>query len=432
MSKKSAISKLTLLIIFALIGAFLSIVCFNIPFSSTKWNSFIGGLNTGSDISGGIVATYEFKLINDGDDKEIASQKVANKVYEILNKYYNEPAVYVEGDNLIKVEIGSDGDISNPERIENALSSIGGDYSFSVSNEDASKVITIDQIKSVYYKNLAGTDTLIIEFNKSGKELLQEISSECYLFGTNMNVRFTTADGDEISSVPSEEITDGKLYISGGLNKAGVIARMVGLECEKSGVYLSYKERNQISAGNGVCFQNAFIIALFSIVAILLAFMCVKYRLFGALAVAVTLIFMSIYTLFLNILPSMQITTGSLFGIVFAVIISVLSIALICEKISEENKNGKKIKTAFDFGFKKAMKLILDVSIVLIIPTFALIFIGSSSVNNFAVALCVGLAINLLTSLVFAKSAFKSAIRLNSKNPKAFNLKKGGEKEENA
>lgn len=431
MSKKSAIGKLTLIIVFALIGSFFAIACFNIPFTNTKWNSFIGGLNTGNDISNGIVASYDFELINTSEDINKKAQGATNKIYETLNKYYSEPAVFVDGKNQIKVEIGSDGDFSSDERIENVLASIGGDYSFKVANDDDSKVITIGQVKSIYYKNFAGTDTLIIEFNKSGKKMLEEISNECRLLGTNMTITFTSAEQDSISSVPSETITDGKLYISGGLNKAGAVARIIGLECEQSGVILTYDSTKQITASNGVSFTVAFGIALVAILAIMLVLLCVRYRAFGAISVFVSLIFMAIYSLLLNILPGMQITTGSLIGIAMAFVLSILSIALICEKTREENFMGKKVRTAFEFGYKKAMKTIFDVSFALIIPTFALIFIGSSSVNNFAYAFVVGLFVNLLTTLVIAKSGFKSAIKLWSKNPKAFNLNKGGEKESN-
>ena len=237
MKKKSAITSFVLIIIFALISAFLTFFSFRIPFTNYRWNSFAGGMSFGGDISGGVCAKYSISYSGDNVN---AKNLVKERIYDVLNDYYSQPNVYFEGDSTLYIEIGSDKNFADDERVENALSIIGDKTEFEISgaNEEAGS-IGVANIKSAYYQNLAGTDVLVVVFDKEGATLLKTIS------GTGV-INIQLSEGNVYPNTTEQEIVDGKIYMP-MVNKAGVVATLVNLTLEKEGVTLTYSETKDIA-----------------------------------------------------------------------------------------------------------------------------------------------------------------------------------------
>ncbi|MBH0190369.1 MAG: protein translocase subunit SecD [Nitrospira sp.] len=139
--------------------------------------------------------------------------------------------------------------------------------------------------------------------------------------------------------------------------------------------------------------------------AMVVIFMMVYYRLSGAIAD---------FALILNLLCLMgalsaltaTLTLPGIAGIVLTIGMGVDSNVLIFERIREELRNGKAVRTAIDGGYDKALLTIIDSHVTTLITGVALFLFGTGPIKGFAVTLCLGITINLFTALVGTKVIF--------------------------
>jgi preprotein translocase subunit SecD len=133
--------------------------------------------------------------------------------------------------------------------------------------------------------------------------------------------------------------------------------------------------------------------------------MGIYYRLAGVIADL---------ALFLNLLMMLGVLAGiqatltlpGIAGIALTIGLAVDSNVLIFERIREELKLGKTVRSAIDSGYSKAWVTILDSHITALITAMALFLFGSGPVRGFAVTLALGVLINLFTATVGTKVSF--------------------------
>ena len=93
-------------------------------------------------------------------------------------------------------------------------------------------------------------------------------------------------------------------------------------------------------------------------------------------------------------------TLPGIAGIALGIGMAVDSNVLILERIREELKLGKSIRSAIDSGYDKAFVTIVDSHVTTLITAAALFLFGTGPIKGFAVTLSLGVAINLFTALV--------------------------------
>jgi preprotein translocase subunit SecD len=76
---------------------------------------------------------------------------------------------------------------------------------------------------------------------------------------------------------------------------------------------------------------------------------------------------------------------------------------LIFERVKEELRRGKMLKTAVEIGFEKAWPSIRDSNISTIITCVLLFVIGTSIVRGFAVTLGLGVVVSMFTGIIIAR-----------------------------
>ena len=139
--------------------------------------------------------------------------------------------------------------------------------------------------------------------------------------------------------------------------------------------------------------------------AMVVVFMIVYYRLSGLIAD---------FALALNLVCLMgalsaltaTLTLPGIAGIVLTIGMGVDSNVLIFERIREELRSGKAVRSAIDAGYDKALLTIIDSHVTTLITGVALFLFGTGPIKGFAVTLCLGIAINLFTALVGTKVIF--------------------------
>ncbi len=93
-------------------------------------------------------------------------------------------------------------------------------------------------------------------------------------------------------------------------------------------------------------------------------------------------------------------TLPGIAGIALGIGMAVDSNVLILERIREELKLGKTVRSAIDAGYDKAFVTIVDSHVTTLITAAALFLFGTGPVKGFAVTLSLGVAINLYSALV--------------------------------
>lgn len=99
-------------------------------------------------------------------------------------------------------------------------------------------------------------------------------------------------------------------------------------------------------------------------------------------------------------------TLPGIAGIILTIGMGVDSNVLIFERIREELRLGKPVRSAIDSGYDKAFLTIVDSHVTTLITALILFIFGTGPIKGFAVTLSVGIAINLFTALVGTRVVF--------------------------
>lgn len=132
------------------------------------------------------------------------------------------------------------------------------------------------------------------------------------------------------------------------------------------------------------------------LVVLLMAF---YYKLSGVIA-DFALVLNSIMLVGLLVAMRATLTLPGIAGIALGIGMAVDSNVLILERIREELKLGKTVRSAIDAGYDKAFVTIVDSHVTTLITAAALFLFGTGPVKGFAVTLSLGVAINLYSALV--------------------------------
>jgi preprotein translocase subunit SecD len=79
---------------------------------------------------------------------------------------------------------------------------------------------------------------------------------------------------------------------------------------------------------------------------------------------------------------------------------------LIFERIREELRLGKTVRTAVEVGFSKAFLTILDSNITTLIAALVLFQFGTGPVKGFAITLSIGLIASMFTAVFVSRTIF--------------------------
>ncbi|MEE4165333.1 MAG: protein translocase subunit SecD [Desulfocapsaceae bacterium] len=136
-----------------------------------------------------------------------------------------------------------------------------------------------------------------------------------------------------------------------------------------------------------------------------LGFMIIYYRLSGIIAnvaLALNILFLFSGLAILNA----TLTLPGIAGIVLSIGMAVDANVLIFERMREEYKIGKSVRSSIDGGFGKALWTIVDSQVTTLITAMALFLFGTGPIKGFAVTLSLGIIFNLFTALFCSRLIF--------------------------
>lgn len=139
--------------------------------------------------------------------------------------------------------------------------------------------------------------------------------------------------------------------------------------------------------------------------ALVILFMIIYYKLSGIIA-SITLMFNLLIVFGLLAYLGAALTLPGLAGVVLTIGMSIDANVLIFERIREELKKNKTVRSSVDSGYAKAFTTIVDANLTTLITAFVLWQFGTGPVKGFATTLSIGILGCIFTALVFSRMVF--------------------------
>jgi len=225
----------------------------------------------------------------------------------------------------------------------------------------------------------------------------------------------------------NEPITGGKAQIEGidTLEEAKEVALV--LQTGQLPFKLEIAQQQQVGPTLGKDSLNAALIAMIIGFILVALYMLIYYRLFGLIAWASLAAFASLLfgsLLLLDIIMEsvgavgISLSLPSIAGIILMIGIAADSSIIVYERIKEEVREGRSLRSAIDVGFSRGFKTFLDADLVTFLTAAILFNFGIGPIKGFAMILMVGIFIDIVVSLMFKRSVLK-LIAINNwiKNP---------------
>lgn len=99
-------------------------------------------------------------------------------------------------------------------------------------------------------------------------------------------------------------------------------------------------------------------------------------------------------------------TLPGIAGVILLIGMAVDSNVLIFERIREELRNGKVVRSAVDTGFGKAFTTIMDTHVTTIVSAVFLFVFGTGPIRGFAITLIIGLLANIFTAVFVSRTLY--------------------------
>ncbi|CCO07222.1 protein translocase subunit SecD [Desulforamulus hydrothermalis] len=381
-------------------------------FPNVKWLPLTKEIPLGLDLQGGVHVTLEAKDTPQAKVNDETMKQLLETIERRVNAFgVAEPIIQREGKNRIIVELAG---IKDPEKAVNEI--IKTAY-LEFKTEDGKTILTGADLKNAVESKdaVSGLVEVDLEFNKEGTEKFAAATS------ANVGKRIAIIlDGQVLQNpVVQEPITGGKARITGynSLEEAHTIAVLL-----KSGA-LPLKtdviEKRTVGPTLGADSLDKSIKAgIIGIIAIL-AFMLAYYRIPGMVANVALVVYALIV---LGIFAAMHVvlTLPGIAAFLLSMGMAVDANVIIFERLKEELKSGKTLRTAIDAGFKRALVAVLDSNVTTLIAAAVLFYYGSGPIKSFAVALSVGILTSMFTAITFTKWLLHSTADTGIKNTKLY------------
>lgn len=140
--------------------------------------------------------------------------------------------------------------------------------------------------------------------------------------------------------------------------------------------------------------------------ALVFAFMLFYYRLSGIIALVALIINIAIV---LAVMAGVNatLTLPGIAGIILLIGMGVDANVIIFERVREELRLGKTVRSAIDAGYSNAFVTIMDSNLTTLITAFILLWKGTGPIRGFAVTLIFGIVASLFTALFVSRLIMK-------------------------
>ncbi len=375
----------------------------------------------GIDIRGGVDAVFQPV---DLDRKATPTElEAARSIIEtrLDQKNILDRDVTIDNDNgyiIVRFPWKADETDFNPE---DAIAELGETAQLTFKDEDGNILVEGSHVSNSTPELNRQTNQYVVslKFDAEGTKLFGDATKR--LIGKPINIYM-----DETliqSATVSEYIGGGEAQISGMLTYEN--AKEVSDKINSGALPFSMITKNHStispSLGSGALdvMIKAGMIA-FAIICVLLIF---YYRIPGFVACIALLIQMSGQILALSI-PQITLTLTGIAGVILSIGMGVDANVIISERISDEIKSGKSVRSAITNGFKEGFTSVFDGNVTVLIVGVVLMVFGSGSLLSFAYSLLTGIFFNFVAGVTASRLMIRSLSEFDAlRKPNFFKCK---------
>ncbi len=149
--------------------------------------------------------------------------------------------------------------------------------------------------------------------------------------------------------------------------------------------------------------------------AVIFLFMMIYYGVSGFFADIAVIVNMGFIIAIMTMLEG-TLTMPGIAGMILTIGMAVDANVIIFERIRENLRLGKTVRTAVDGGFSRALVTILDANITTLITALVLYQFGTGPIKGFAVTLSIGIIGSMFASIILVKAIFDGFITNIARN----------------
>ena len=258
-----------------------------------------------------------------------------------------------------------------------------------------------------------------LDLTSDGADKFAQLTANAVTFPTDSPQRriAIVLDGDVVASpgvsadVGPEGITGGQAQITfGGSTDDEQKARDVAALLRYGSLPVAF-ERSQVqkvSATLGEDSLRAGILAGYIGLALVAVLLIVYYRAMGVLSILGLTVFGAILIAIFALLGRYQgltLTLAGVTGLIVSIGITADSYIIYIERVKEEIRAGRTVRSAADEGFKQAFRTILTADAVSLLGAVLLFFLSVGPVKGFALALGIATVIDLFVARTYTRRA---------------------------
>ena len=154
---------------------------------------------------------------------------------------------------------------------------------------------------------------------------------------------------------------------------------------------------------------------------LIMLFMIIVYRVMGVVSSIALALYTALFCVILSI-GHINLSLPGIAGIILTIGMAVDANVIIYERIKEELRAGKTLRSAIDTGYKNALTAIIDANITTIIAAVVLWWKGTGTIISFAQTLLIGVILSMIVMLIVTRILLKAAVGFNIRSPKAYGV----------
>ncbi|MGC9336615.1 MAG: protein translocase subunit SecD [Candidatus Cloacimonadia bacterium] len=242
-----------------------------------------------------------------------------------------------------------------------------------------------------------------LKFNNEGARIFSNVT------GQHVNERLAIVLDNVVYSAPviQQKIRGGEAQITGNFTMEEARDLAIVLKAGNLPVPVNIIEERTVGPSLGSdSIQAGFRAGIIGLL-IVVIFMAIYYKLSGLIADLALICNIFIILAVLTMLNA-TLTLPGIAGMILTIGMAVDANVLIFERIREELRTKKTVRTAIDNGYKNAIITIIDANVTTLITAIVLYQFGTGPIRGFAVTLSIGILASMFTAIILTRAIFDS------------------------
>ena len=259
-------------------------------------------------------------------------------------------------------------------------------------------------------------------FNSAGNNAFQNVTGQIAhrgqdvsTLGQTLDQHFAVALDTQLLTVPSidykvypDGITGGNgADITGGFTQQSASDLATQLRFGALPINLKLISTSQVSATLGKQALHQGLVAGLAGLIVVALFLLLYYRLLGLIAVAGLAAYALYFYALIKLIP-ITLTLPGIAGLILTIGVAADANIVIFERVKEEIRAGRSIRSGIATGYKKGLTAIIDANVVTIMTAFILFVLATAEVQGFAFTLGIGVIVSLFTAVMATQAILMS------------------------